>query len=108
MSTKTIRVYHDKGLLAEPDRDASGYRRYRATDAIELIKIRALAEAGVPLARITSERRQMRTSSRRCVRSTTSSPPASVACGRTRCACDGLRRGNCRPCPPRSSPFWSG
>jgi DNA-binding transcriptional MerR regulator len=52
VSTKTIRVYHDKGLLPEPDRDASGYRRYGANDAIALIKIRTLAEAGVPLARI--------------------------------------------------------
>ncbi|WP_344416080.1 MerR family transcriptional regulator [Amycolatopsis minnesotensis] len=52
VSTKTIRVYHDKGLLAEPERDASGYRRYGAGQAIELIKIRTLAEAGVPLARI--------------------------------------------------------
>jgi DNA-binding transcriptional MerR regulator len=52
VSTKTIRVYHDKGLLAEPGRDASGYRRYTAQDAIDLIKIRTLAEAGVPLARI--------------------------------------------------------
>jgi DNA-binding transcriptional MerR regulator len=52
VSTKTIRVYHDKGLFPEPDRDASGYRRYDAHDAIELIKIRTLAEAGVPLARI--------------------------------------------------------
>jgi DNA-binding transcriptional MerR regulator len=52
VSTKTIRVYHDKGLLPEPDRDASGYRRYTAQDAVELIKIRTLAEAGVPLARI--------------------------------------------------------
>jgi DNA-binding transcriptional MerR regulator len=52
VSTKTIRVYHEKGLLPEPDRDASGYRRYGAGDAIDLIKIRTLAEAGVPLARI--------------------------------------------------------
>ncbi|MEU2006684.1 MerR family transcriptional regulator [Rhodococcus sp. NPDC019627] len=52
VSIKTIRVYHDKGLLPEPDRDASGYRRYGAKDAIDLIKIRTLAEAGVPLARI--------------------------------------------------------
>ncbi|MFF0291202.1 MerR family transcriptional regulator [Streptomyces sp. NPDC005262] len=52
VSTKTIRVYHDKGLLPDPDRDASGYRRYGANDAIDLIKIRTLAEAGVPLARI--------------------------------------------------------
>lgn len=52
VSTKTIRVYHDKGLLPEPGRDSSGYRRYTAQHAIELIKIRTLAEAGVPLARI--------------------------------------------------------
>ncbi|MFB7297453.1 MerR family transcriptional regulator [Streptomyces rubiginosohelvolus] len=52
VSIKTIRVYHDKGLLPEPDRDASGYRRYGANDTIDLIKIRTLAEAGVPLARI--------------------------------------------------------
>lgn len=52
VSVKTVRVYHDKGLLPEPERDASGYRRYGANDAIELIKIRTLAEAGVPLARI--------------------------------------------------------
>jgi DNA-binding transcriptional MerR regulator len=54
VSTKTVRVYHDKGLLPEPGRDASGYRRYTAQDAIELIKIRTLAEAGVPLAKIVN------------------------------------------------------
>jgi len=52
VSTKTIRVYHDKGLLPEPSRDSSGYRRYTAQHAIDLIKIRTLAESGVPLARI--------------------------------------------------------
>lgn len=52
VSTKTIRVYHAKGLLPEPSRDSSGYRRYTAQHAIDLIKIRTLAEAGVPLARI--------------------------------------------------------
>lgn len=52
VSVKTIRVYHDKGLLPEPVRDASGYRRYGAEDVVALIKIRTLTEAGVPLARI--------------------------------------------------------
>ncbi len=52
VTAKTIRVYHAKGLLPEPERDGSGYRRYRASDAVELIKIRTLAEAGVPLGRI--------------------------------------------------------
>jgi DNA-binding transcriptional MerR regulator len=49
---KTVRYYHSIGLLPEPTRDSSGYRRYTAADAIELIKVRALAEAGVPLAQI--------------------------------------------------------
>ena len=58
VTVKTIRVYHAKGLLPEPGRDASGYRRYGAQHVIDLIKIRTLAEAGVPLARI----REIRTS----------------------------------------------
>jgi len=49
---KTVRFYHSIGLLSEPARDASGYRRYSATDAIALLKVRALAEAGIPLAQI--------------------------------------------------------
>lgn len=52
VTIKAIRHYHARGLLAEPDRDSSGYRRYTAQDAIDLIKIRTLADAGVPLARI--------------------------------------------------------
>lgn len=52
VSVKTVRVYHDKGLLPEPERDASGYRRYDANAVVDLIKIRTLADAGVPLTRI--------------------------------------------------------
>src|SRR5664279_4305304 len=52
VTIKTVRHYHQRGLLAEPPRDASGYRRYTAQNAIDLVKIRTLAEAGVPLARI--------------------------------------------------------
>jgi DNA-binding transcriptional MerR regulator len=52
VTTKAIRHYHERGLLAEPDRDSSGYRRYTAKDAIDLVKIRTLATAGAPLARI--------------------------------------------------------
>jgi DNA-binding transcriptional MerR regulator len=40
------------GLLAEPERDASGYRRYDAQAVVDLIGIKTLADAGVPLARI--------------------------------------------------------
>ncbi|MBB3724277.1 MerR family transcriptional regulator [Nonomuraea dietziae] len=52
VTIKAIRHYHERGLLTEPDRDSSGYRRYTAEDAITLVKIRTLAHAGVPLARI--------------------------------------------------------
>lgn len=52
VSTKAIRVYHAKGLLPEPERDASGYRRYGAPAIIDLTRIVTLAQAGVPLARI--------------------------------------------------------
>jgi DNA-binding transcriptional MerR regulator len=52
VTIKAVRHYHQRGLLEEPPRDSSGYRRYSAEDAINLIKIKTLAEAGVPLARI--------------------------------------------------------
>ncbi|HXN01397.1 MAG TPA: MerR family transcriptional regulator [Candidatus Dormibacteraeota bacterium] len=52
VTIKAVRHYHKRGLLEEPPRDASGYRRYTAQHAIDLVKIKTLAEAGVPLARI--------------------------------------------------------
>jgi len=52
VTVKAVRHYHQRGLLDEPPRDSSGYRRYTAADALKLVKIRILAEAGVPLARI--------------------------------------------------------
>ncbi|MEU1805514.1 MerR family transcriptional regulator [Streptomyces sp. NPDC019937] len=52
VTVRTVRHYHHIGLLPEPERDASGYRRYGAQAAVDLIRIRTLADAGVPLARI--------------------------------------------------------
>lgn len=52
VTVRAVRHYHVKGLLPEPERDHSGYRRYDASAVVELIKIRTLAEAGVPLARV--------------------------------------------------------
>jgi DNA-binding transcriptional MerR regulator len=52
VTVRTVRHYHVKGLLPEPQRDHSGYRRYDAHAVVELIKIRTLAEAGVPLASV--------------------------------------------------------
>jgi DNA-binding transcriptional MerR regulator len=52
VTIKAVRHYHQRGLLEEPPRDSAGYRRYSAEHAIDLVKIKTLAEAGVPLARI--------------------------------------------------------
>jgi DNA-binding transcriptional MerR regulator len=52
VTVRAIRHYHQRGLLAEPARDASGYRRYDAPAVVDLIRIKTLADAGVPLARI--------------------------------------------------------
>ncbi|MEU7561052.1 MerR family transcriptional regulator [Streptomyces eurythermus] len=52
VTVRTVRHYHAKGLLPEPERDHSGYRRYDGGAVVELIRIRTLAEAGVPLARV--------------------------------------------------------
>ena len=52
VTVRAVRHYHAKGLLPEPERDYSGYRRYDAAAVVELIRIRTLAEAGVPLSRV--------------------------------------------------------
>lgn len=52
VTVRTVRHYHAKGLLPEPERDQSGYRRYDAAAVVELIRIRTLADAGVPLSRV--------------------------------------------------------
>ncbi|MEP6799426.1 MAG: MerR family transcriptional regulator [Lapillicoccus sp.] len=53
VTVRTVRHYHAKKLLPEPQRDHSGYRRYDAAAVVELVKIRILAEAGVPLSRVS-------------------------------------------------------
>jgi DNA-binding transcriptional MerR regulator len=52
VTVKTVRHYHRLGLLDEPKRDRSGYRRYVSTDLLRLVQVRTLAGAGVPLAEI--------------------------------------------------------
>lgn len=52
VTIRAVRHYHRVGLLPEAERDASGYRVYRADAVVRLIRIRTLAEAGVPLARV--------------------------------------------------------
>jgi DNA-binding transcriptional MerR regulator len=52
VTVRAVRHYHHVGLMPEPERDSSGYRTYTAADVVRLIKVRTLAEAGVPLARV--------------------------------------------------------
>jgi DNA-binding transcriptional MerR regulator len=52
VTVRAVRHYHQRGLLAEPARDSSGYRRYDADAVVDLIRIKTLSHAGVPLARI--------------------------------------------------------
>ncbi len=52
VTVRAVRHYHQRGLLAEPARDASGYRRYDAQAVLDLIRIKVLSDAGVPLAQV--------------------------------------------------------
>lgn len=52
VTARAVRHYHAIGLLPEPNRDASGYRRYQAGAVVDVIRIKTLAEAGVPLSRV--------------------------------------------------------
>lgn len=53
VTVRAVRHYHQVGLLPEPERDHSGYRRYGALAVVELTKIRTLADAGVPLSQVS-------------------------------------------------------
>lgn len=52
VTIKTVRHYHRLGLVDEPQRDSSSYRRYGSIDLLRLVQVRTLAGAGVPLAEI--------------------------------------------------------
>jgi DNA-binding transcriptional MerR regulator len=52
VTVRAVRHYHQRGLLAEPARDSSGYRRNDADAVVDRIRIKTLSQAGVPLARI--------------------------------------------------------
>ncbi|MCZ4561649.1 MerR family transcriptional regulator [Rhodococcus sp. IEGM 1401] len=52
VTTRTVRFYHQQGLLDEPQRNTSGYRLYDGEAVLRLSRVVALASAGVPLARV--------------------------------------------------------
>jgi DNA-binding transcriptional MerR regulator len=55
ISSKTIRYYHEIGLLAEPRRTDGGYWLYTAQDLLRLQRIRRLRSLGLHLDCIKAE-----------------------------------------------------
>ncbi|WP_203137286.1 helix-turn-helix domain-containing protein [Microbacterium sp. JZ31] len=51
-TVNTIRHYHRLGLLDVPDREDNGYKQYSVSHLVRLLRIRRLADLGVPLAQI--------------------------------------------------------
>jgi DNA-binding transcriptional MerR regulator len=54
VSPRTVRHYHAIGLLPEPPRDPSGYRRYGSQDAIALVRAVRLRALGMPLPQVAA------------------------------------------------------
>lgn len=52
VTVRTVRHYHQIGLLREPERSSNGYRDYTAEDLAALVRITRFAELGIPLAEI--------------------------------------------------------
>ena len=108
VTVRAVRHYHAKGLLPEPERDASGYRRYDAKAVVDLIKIRTLADAGVPLARVKELLRGRRGGVRggggRDRRAAARRDPG--AAGSTGSGSPGSRRATAWRCRPRPSRTW--
>lgn len=53
VSTRTLRHYHDVGVLPAPRRRSNGYREYGILDATRLLRIRHLVSIGLSLDQIT-------------------------------------------------------
>lgn len=49
VTVRTIRHYHQKGVLAEPERRANGYGAYTVDHLVALVRIRQLTRSGLSL-----------------------------------------------------------
>ncbi|WP_120338888.1 MerR family transcriptional regulator [Cryobacterium soli] len=52
VSVRTLRHYHQVGVLPEPERTRNGYREYTVHDLVRLLRIKRLAALGIPLERM--------------------------------------------------------
>ncbi len=51
-TVNTVRHYHRVGLLDEPERRFNGYKQYEVHHLLKLLRIRRLADLGVPIAQM--------------------------------------------------------
>ncbi|WP_280397872.1 MerR family transcriptional regulator [Nocardia carnea] len=51
-SVRTIRHYHDVGLLEQPERGSNGYKHYGVSHLLRVLRIKRLSDLGIPLSRI--------------------------------------------------------
>lgn len=63
-TVNTVRHYHRRGLLAEPDRGSNGYKRYGVDHLVRLLQIRRLRDVGVPIAEMQQRATGVGTSAR--------------------------------------------
>jgi DNA-binding transcriptional MerR regulator len=52
VTPRAVRFYHSIGVLPEPPRDGSGYRRYGGKEIVELVRVARLRALGMPLPQI--------------------------------------------------------
>ncbi|MGH8961587.1 MAG: MerR family transcriptional regulator [Jatrophihabitantaceae bacterium] len=52
LTPRAVRYYHSIGLVPEPPRDGSGYRRYGGKEVVELVRVARLRALGMPLPQI--------------------------------------------------------
>lgn len=53
VTVRTLRHYHQVGVLAEPPRTSNGYREYSVQDLVRLLRIRQLSSLGISLEQAT-------------------------------------------------------
>jgi MerR family transcriptional regulator, thiopeptide resistance regulator len=51
VTVKTVRYYHEVGLLDEPARAANGYKLYGVAHLVRMLHVKRLSDLGVPLGR---------------------------------------------------------
>ncbi|WP_410874863.1 MerR family transcriptional regulator [Nocardia sp. A7] len=54
VSVRTVRHYHDVGLLEQPERSANGYKHYGVGHLLRVLRVKRLSGLGIPLTEIAA------------------------------------------------------